>query len=208
MLKAYIPRFIYSNETLNAMKDKTVGKWKTLKSEYLIRRPWLTARKDCVELPSGVVLDEYYVLEYPAWVNVIARTKDGSYVVIRQYRHALDDVFWEIVAGVVDASDESPLAAAKRELWEETGYGGGEWRLVAKIAPNPGAMNNLCYCFVAEGVEKVSDQHLETTEDIAVHLMSGEEVRREMASGGFMQALMLAPLYKYMYEMNALPQRK
>lgn len=187
------------------MKDKTVGKWKTLKSEYLIRRPWLTARKDCVQLPSGVVLDEYYVLEYPAWVNVIARTKDGSYVVIRQYRHALDDVFWEIVAGVVDASDKSPLAAAKRELWEETGYGGGEWRLVAKIAPNPGAMTNLCYCYVAEGVEKVSDQHLEKTEDIAVHLMSEEEVRREMANGGFMQALMLTPLYKYMYEMNAMP---
>ena len=185
-------------------KDKAIGKWKTLKSEYLIKRPWLTARKDCVQLPSGVVLDEYYVLEYPAWVNVIARTKDGSYVVIRQYRHALDDVFWEIVAGVVDASDGSPLAAAKRELWEETGYGGGEWRLVAKIAPNPGAMTNLCYCFVAEGVEKVSDQHLENTEDIAVHLMSGEEMRREMANGGFMQALMLTPLYKYMYEMNAL----
>ena len=186
-------------------KDKAIGKWKTLKSEYLIKRPWLTARKDCVQLPSGVVLDEYYVLEYPAWVNVIARTKDGSYVVIRQYRHALDDVFWEIVAGVVDASDGSPLAAAKRELWEETGYGGGEWRLVAKIAPNPGAMTNLCYCFVAEGVEKVSDQHLENTEDIAVHLMSGEEMRREMANGGFMQALMLTPLYKYMYEMNAMP---
>ena len=83
---------------------------------------------------------------------------------------------------------------------EETGYGGGEWRLLAKIAPNPGAMNNLCYCFVAEGVEKISDQHLEKTEDIAVHLMSEKEVKREMTNGGFMQALMLAPLYKYMYE--------
>ena len=65
---------------------------------------------------------------------------------------------------------------------------------------NPGAMNNLCYCFVAEGVEKISDQHLEKTEDIAVHLMSEKEVKREMTNGGFMQALMLAPLYKYMYE--------
>ena len=55
-------------------------KWKTLKSEYLIRRPWLTARRDTVELPTGAVNDEYYVLEYPAWVNVIAVTKDGDYV--------------------------------------------------------------------------------------------------------------------------------
>ena len=52
-------------------------KWEVLNSEYLIRRPWLTARKDKVRLPSGVVMDEYYVLEYPEWVNVIAITTEG-----------------------------------------------------------------------------------------------------------------------------------
>ena len=199
-LKQNNPRSQYIRNIKEMEKTKNIEKWKTLGSEYLIKRPWLTARRDCVQLPSGVVLNEYYVLEYPAWINIIARTKNGDYVVIRQYRHGLDDVFWEIVAGVVDESDKSPLDAAKRELWEETGYGGGEWRLLAKIAPNPGAMNNLCYCFVAEGVEKISDQHLEKTEDIAVHLMSEKEVKRETTNGGLMQALMLAPLYKYMYE--------
>ena len=182
-LKQNNPRSQYIRNIKEMEKTKNIEKWKTLGSEYLIKRPWLTARRDCVQLPSGVVLNEYYVLEYPAWINIIARTKNGDYVVIRQYRHGLDDVFWEIVAGVVDESDKSPLDAAKRELWEETGYGGGEWRLLAKIAPNPGAMNNLCYCFVAEGVEKISDQHLEKTEDIAVHLMSEKEVKREMTNG-------------------------
>ena len=66
-------------------------KWNTLKSEYLIRRPWLTARRDTVELPTGVVNDEYYVLEYPTWVNVIAVTADGRYVFIRQYRHGIGE---------------------------------------------------------------------------------------------------------------------
>lgn len=47
------------------MKDMT---WKTLSSEYLIKRPWLTARRDKVQLPDGRILDEYYVLEYPTWV--------------------------------------------------------------------------------------------------------------------------------------------
>ena len=75
-------------------------KWKTLKSEYIIRRPWLTARRDTVELPTGVVNDEYYVLEYPAWVNVTAVTKDGKYVMIRQYRHGLGQTNIEIPAGV------------------------------------------------------------------------------------------------------------
>ena len=55
-------------------------RWKTLKSEYLIRRPWLTARRDAVQLPTGVINDEFYVLEYPDWINVIAITKDGKMV--------------------------------------------------------------------------------------------------------------------------------
>lgn len=51
-------------------------KWEVLHSEYLIQRPWLTARRDCVRLPNGVENDEYYVLEYPDWVNVIAITAE------------------------------------------------------------------------------------------------------------------------------------
>ena len=50
--------------------------WQTLSSEYLIKRPWLTARRDVVRLPNVVVQDEYYVLEYPDWINVIALTRD------------------------------------------------------------------------------------------------------------------------------------
>ena len=71
------------------MTDNRNMEWKTLKSEYIIRRPWLTARRDTVELPTGVVNDEYYVLEYPDWINVIAVTPDGRMVFVRQYRHAL-----------------------------------------------------------------------------------------------------------------------
>ena len=52
--------------------------WTILESEYLIRRPWLTARKDRVRLPNGAENEEYYVLEYPDWVNVIALTRDGA----------------------------------------------------------------------------------------------------------------------------------
>lgn len=58
-------------------------KWRTLKSDYIIRRPWLTARRDTVELPDGTVNDEYYVLEYPDWINVIAITAEGMFVLVR-----------------------------------------------------------------------------------------------------------------------------
>lgn len=182
-------------------------RWKVLKSEYLMKRPWLTARKDCVQLPSGVVNDEYYVLEYPAWINVIARTEDGSYVFVRQYRHAIGETCYELCAGVVEASDESPLAAIKRELWEETGYGEGRWTLLMKVAPNPSAMTNYSYSFLAEGVRKVSTQHLEPTEDITVHLLDEEQVLELLEAGELKQALMVAPLYKYFYEKLAEKSR-
>ena len=176
--------------------EKEIKKWKTLSSEYLIRRPWLTARRDEVELPNGVHNPEYYVLEYPDWVNVIALTKEGKFVLVRQYRHGLDDVFTELCAGVMEKG-ETPEQAARRELLEETGYTGGEWRLWMTISANPGSMNNLTYCFLATGVEKTATQHLDATEDLNCLLYGSEEVLRLMEDGGMKQSLMLAPLWKY-----------
>ncbi|MGM9852868.1 MAG: NUDIX hydrolase [Muribaculaceae bacterium] len=173
-----------------------IGKWKTLESKYLIRRPWLTARVDKVELPNGVVHPEYYVLEYPSWVNVIAITAEGRFVMVEQYRHGLGDVFTEIVAGVVEDGEE-PLHAAQRELMEETGYGKGEWQLFSVLSANPGSMNNLSYTFLATNVEPVSGQHLDETEDIAVRLLSSTEVKTMLLNDEMKQSLMAAPLWKY-----------
>ena len=61
-----------------------MNRWKTLKSEYIIKRPWLTARRDVVQLPNGEINDEFYVLEYPEWINVIAITPDDHFVFVRQ----------------------------------------------------------------------------------------------------------------------------
>ena len=85
-------------------------------------------KRKAVELPGGARIPSYYVLEYPDWVNVIARTDDGRFLLIDQYRHGLGRTSYEIVAGVRDPQDATPLDAARRELYEETGYGGGEWK--------------------------------------------------------------------------------
>lgn len=171
-------------------------KWKTLSSEYLHRRPWLTVRKDVVQLPNGVIHDEYYVLEYPTWVNIIARTRDGKYVMVEQYRHGLQEIFTELVAGIAEPG-EQPIEAARRELLEETGYGNGEWRLNMVICANPGSQNNFTYSFIADGVEKISEQHLDTTEDVEVKLLDESEVIDLISSDKMKQALMAAPLWKY-----------
>ncbi len=172
-------------------------KWKLLESKYLIQRPWMTARCDKVQLPNGTIHNEYYVLEYPSWINVIAITTEGQYVMVEQYRHGLQDVFTEIVAGVVEPG-EPPLEAAKRELLEETGFGGGEWTLNSVLSANPGSMNNLTYSFIAKGVTKLSDQHLDATEDINVKLLSEDEVRQMLRNDEIKQSLMAAPLLKHL----------
>ena len=66
----------------------TIKKWKTLQSDYLIRRPWLTARRDKVELPNGKIFNEFYVLKFPDWINVIAEDHEGNILLERQWRHA------------------------------------------------------------------------------------------------------------------------
>jgi 8-oxo-dGTP pyrophosphatase MutT (NUDIX family) len=171
-------------------------RWKTLKSEYLIRRPWLTARRDAVQLPNGEINDEFYVLEYPDWVNIIAITTDGKYVFVRQYRYALDLESTELCAGVVELG-ESPEEGARRELLEETGFGGGTWQEIMAIGQNPSTCNNWTHCFIATGVEKLQEQHLDRTEDIEVVLLTREQVLEMLHSNQLKQALMLAPLWRH-----------
>lgn len=171
-------------------------RWKTLKSEYIVKRPWLTARRDVVQLPNGEINDEFYVLEYPDWVNVIAITPDDHFVFVRQYRYALDIDSIELCAGVIEP-DETPEDGARRELLEETGYGGGEWQEFMTIGQNPSTCNNLTHCFIAKGVTRLQDQHLDRTEDIDVVLLTREQVLEMLNSDTLKQALMLAPLWRY-----------
>jgi 8-oxo-dGTP pyrophosphatase MutT (NUDIX family) len=174
--------------------------WQTLASVYLHRRPWLTLRQDVVQLSNGRTIDDYYVQEFPPWVNVVAITPDREMVLIRQYRHGLGEIFYELPAGVHDRPEESLLDAAKRELKEETGYSGGTWSLWMELSPNPAIQNNISWSFLAEGVERHGEQALDPTEEITVHLIPLERIPSIVLAGGMIQALHVAPLLKYMLQ--------
>ena len=179
-------------------KTMKIEKWETEKTEYLINRPWLTARRDTVRLPNGKINPEFYILEYPDWVNVIAITKEGKFVMVEQYRHGLQNIYKELVAGVIEEGEE-PLEAAKRELAEEAGYGKGDWELLSVISQNPSTTTNLTHCFLAKNVEVIGSQTLDDTEDIGIVLLSEDEVKEMLMSDEMKQALMAAPLWKYFY---------
>lgn len=172
--------------------------WKLLAREYLFRHPpWLTVRHDRLELPNGNILPDYYVLEYPDWVNVIPITEDGRFVMVTQYRHGTGRVLTELPAGVLEKKDATPLDGAKRELLEETGYGGGEWQLLTQLSSNSATTNNLTHCFLARGVKPVGRPHFDPGEDIQCGLYTEDEVRGMLMRDEIVQSLLAAPLWKY-----------
>ncbi len=181
------------------MEEKNIEKWKVLSSEYLFREPWLTVRRQRMELPNGAVVPAYYVLEYPAWVCVIALTKEGKMIMVRQYRVGIERVLRELCAGVVEPEDATFMDAAKRELSEETGYGNGKWELYMTTSANPGTHANLTYCFLATDVEKVEESHPERTEDLSVELCEPEEVLRMLQNDEILQSMHAVALWKYFY---------
>lgn len=85
----------------------------------------------------------------------------------------------------------------KRELLEETGFGGGTWKPWMELSANPALQNNITYTFLAEGVELLDRQHLDATEEISVHLVSIEQLRTIVLDGEMIQALHAAPILKY-----------
>lgn len=87
------------------MENLKNRKWKVLTSEYLARKPWFTVRHESLELPDGRRIPDYYVLEYPDWINVIAITRDGRFIFVDQYRHGLGETSYETPAGVSESSD-------------------------------------------------------------------------------------------------------
>ncbi|MCL7988457.1 NUDIX hydrolase [Sphingobacterium sp. lm-10] len=168
--------------------------WKVLQSEYIIKRPWATLRVDQVQLPNGAVKDEYYILEYPKWVNMVGLTEDNEIIFARQYRHGAEKVLLELPAGVVEEGEE-PETAARREMMEETGYAFDEVTEICQLYANPATSGNITYTYVMKGGRKVAEQQLDDSEDIEVVILSVEDAKKLLLENGIGQALHTSALF-------------
>ncbi len=113
-----------------------VKKWDLIKSEKLNSYRIFSTRRDIGISPVTGKEYDFYIIEAPTWVNVVAVTADNHIVLIEQYRHGIKSVTYEIPGGMVDPG-ESSLDAAKRELIEETGYSSEDWLPLGEVHPNP-----------------------------------------------------------------------
>ncbi len=175
--------------------------WKTIASEYLFRDLWFKVRKDTCERPDGKIVSPYYVYEFPTWVTAVAITRDGRFVFEKQYRHALCETIFEIPGGCVDPGDESLEAALARELKEETGYVFDNLEYLGKTSANPSTHNNWMHFFLATGGVADASPQLDDFEDIEVHLLSLEEVKRMLKQKEIVQAMHVTAL---MYALEKL----
>ena len=176
----------------------SIKPWKVLESSYF--RPRF--RLDKIEFPNGKFLDAT-ILEFRSWANILALTKNHEAVLIKQYRHGVQEVLWEIPGGVVE-DGEDPLEGVKRELLEETGYTASEFIQVGKLYPNPALQTNSMYCFLALDVEKTGEQNLDDGEDIEVHLVPLDELFAMTKRGEFSHALQVAALFQAFAHMDRI----
>jgi len=172
--------------------------WKILESTYL--RPRI--RVDKCEVANGKVF-EPTVLEFRPWANVLALTRNNEAVLVKQYRHGVQDILLELPGGIVD-DDENPLDAVRRELLEETGYSTSNIVEVGKLYPNPAIQTNMMHCFLARDVDKVDVQKLDETEEIEVHLVPLEDLITMAKRGDFAHALQVAALFRALAYLNRI----
>ena len=189
--------------------------WKLLDSEFLVNAPWLKVAKEKCELPNGKVIDDFYTLWQPDWVLILARTKEGKWVMTEQYRHGTGKIALEFPAGIIDKG-ETPEEAALRELQEECGYvlderretrderrfpvGAGNDKRVTYLGSfpvNPDRHRGKFHVVFIDGVERLGKTSFDDTEEIETFLYTDEEFQVKIADGTFNHPLQIAGYYKW-----------
>ena len=172
-----------------------VENWEKLDSEQLADYRIFTIRRDTRRSPRTGHTHSFFVLDAADWINIIPITPDGKVVFIHQFRHGTAAITLEIPGGVVDGDDPDPLAAARREMLEETGYDADEILHIGTVEPNPAFLNNRCHTYLALNARWVRPPEFDGAEDIATEEMDLTAVPHLITSGQITHALVVAAFY-------------
>ena len=128
--------------------------WEEISTEHIVKDEWIDFRRQAFRFPDGSVFEPYYTYSRRNYVVIVPSDEDGNYLMVKQYRQGIRKVTIEFPAGGIerkdgkqyggedDLSSEDALAAAKRELREETGYESDEWTHLLTIPSNATIADN------------------------------------------------------------------
>ncbi len=147
-----------------------------------------------LRMADGCVVQRDFI-HYKGAAVVLPVLDDGSIVLIRNYRFAVDEHLWELPAGILE-DDEEPELCAARELKEETGYAAGSIEKLGEFYPGPGTNDELMYSYLATNLVD-GEQNLETYEQITVEVFPEAKIRRMVADGTIHDGKTIATLALY-----------
>jgi ADP-ribose pyrophosphatase len=125
---------------------------KILSSDQLFKGRVFSLQRDRLVEPSGVKVTREIIV-HPGSVVVVPVFRDGRILLIRQYRHAVGQYLWELVAGHKNEG-ETFVKGAQRELQEETGYTAARFKKLLEVYPSPGLLGEKMEIFLAQGLTK------------------------------------------------------
>ncbi len=164
--------------------------WKLLGSRYVSAHRIFRVREDRYRIAPAGDEREFVVLEGPDWINIIPVTDDGEVVLVRQYRHGVQQVTLEIPGGMAEWG-EDPQDAAIRELREETGYAPTRVTPLGWAFPNPAIQSNRCHFYVAEGVHRVGEPEFDPCERIEIVTRPLREIPALIRTGQIAHSLVV-----------------
>lgn len=178
------------------MSESRLRPWRILKSDYRIETKFLRLRADRVELPSGVVVDDYFVRESRGFCVVFALTPEREVLLVRQYKHGAGIVVTELPAGMID-DGETPETCAARELAEETGYTGSAPEHVRTFLADPTNATGQFHLYLVRDALRTREPSFDVTEEIEVDRAPLDDVRAmaldgRIAAGSQVAAVLVA----------------
>ena len=154
--------------------------WKTVARSPALRSGngrFLQVEHHSVQLPTGQVIEEWPWVITPDYVNVVAVTTAGEFLCFRQTKYAVDGLSLATVGGYLEAGEE-PLAAAQRELLEETGYQAPEWSCLGHFVVDGNRGCGTAHLFLARNATWMQPIHADDLEEQELLRLSRQEVRR------------------------------
>lgn len=160
-------------------------KMKTLSRRVILEHSrFLAVESHQVELPDGRVISDWPWLVTPSFINVIAITPEGKFLCFRQTKYAVEGVTLAPVGGYLEPG-ENPLEAAKRELWEETGYTATDWAKLGEFAVDANRGAGIAHFFLARNATFHSKQESDDLEEQELILLSASELKAALLMGEF-----------------------